>query len=65
MANTKKLDPKARKRAKRLGRRAFRAKIAALSMKERKELRKFEGTPAKFLAKLAADKAAAATATQP
>ncbi len=49
MANTKDLDRAARKAAKRLSRRALKARFAALTLKERKALRKFEGTLSQFL----------------
>jgi hypothetical protein len=56
MANTKKLDTKARKKAKRKMRIAVKDQLASLSLKERKELRKFEGTKSQFLRELAAKK---------
>ena len=62
MANTKKLDPKARRLAKRTSRRALKAKVSALSRAERKELRKFEGTKTAFFRQKAAAKAAAEAA---
>ncbi len=70
MANTKKLDPKARRLTKRTSRRALKAKFNALSRVERKELRKFEGTRTAFFrqkeaAKAAAEAAAAAAASAP
>ena len=70
MANTKNLDPKARKKAKREKRLEFKAKLLNLSVKERKELRKFEGTAHQFFAakeqekKKAAQAAAEAPKTQ-
>ncbi len=62
MANTKKLDPKARRLVKRTSRRALKAKFNALSRVERKELRKFEGTRTAFFRQKEAAKAAAAAA---
>jgi hypothetical protein len=49
MANTKNLDPKARKRAKRKMRLEQKHKLAQLTVKERKELKKFEGSTKQFL----------------
>ncbi len=49
MANTKHLDRKERKKVKRRMRRELKKKLAALTLKERKELKKFEGTVKQFL----------------
>lgn len=49
MANTKDLDRSARKAAKRTTRRAVKARVADLTLKERKALRKYEGTLHQFL----------------
>jgi len=49
MANTKNLDRAARKATKRDSRRAHKAQLDALTYKERKELRKYEGTETAFL----------------
>ena len=57
MANTKDLDRAARKQNKRVARRGHKAKLEALTVKERKELRKYEGTQAAFLRELEARKA--------
>lgn len=49
MANTKDLDRSARKAAKRQSRRDTKARFAALTLKQRKALRKYEGTLSAFL----------------
>jgi hypothetical protein len=49
MANTKNLDRNARKAAKRTARRALKDRFAALTLKDRKALRKYEGTLSAFL----------------
>ena len=65
MANTKSLDPKKRKKAKRKQRGAIKAKLLVLPHKARKELAKFEGSVKKFLAERDAKLAAAAAAPAP
>ena len=62
MANTKKLDRKNRKQVKRKARAAFKARLGALDFKERKGLRKHEGTQVSYLKELDAQKATAAEA---
>ncbi len=52
MANTKDLDRAARKAAKREARRALKGRVAALTLKQRKALRKHEGTTTEFLREL-------------
>lgn len=52
MANTKNLDRPGRKAAKREARRAMKARLAELTLKERRELRKYEGTTTAFLREL-------------
>ncbi len=49
MANTKDLDRAGRKAAKRTARRNTKARFAALTLKQRKALRKYEGTLSAFL----------------
>ena len=67
MANTKNLDPKARKQAKRKMRNDQKQQLLQLTLRERKQLRKFEGTTKQFLTELEAKKrqAAAAAAAAP
>ncbi|HNR98662.1 MAG TPA: hypothetical protein PKX48_00475 [Planctomycetota bacterium] len=66
MANTKKLDRKERRLAKRQARRTLKAKLGSLSHADRKALRKFEGTKTAFFRqKEAAAKAAAEQAAAP
>ncbi|HAK94935.1 MAG TPA: hypothetical protein DCM87_08005 [Planctomycetes bacterium] len=66
MANTKKLDRKARQLAKRQARRTLKNKLDSLSRADRKALRKFEGTKTAFFRQkeAAAAKAAAEQAAQ-
>jgi len=52
MANTKDLDRAGRKQAKREARRSFKARLSELNLKERRELRKYEGTRAAFIREL-------------
>ena len=52
MADTKNLDRAERKATKRASRRALKAKVAGLTHKERKALRKHEGTTTEFLREL-------------
>lgn len=59
MANTKRMKRENRKAKKRQARRTLKAKVAALSTKEAKQLRKFEGTTTAFLRKLETEKASA------
>lgn len=49
MANTKNLDRAARKTAKRVSRRNIKSQVAELTLKQRKALRKHEGTRTEFL----------------
>ncbi len=49
MANTKNLDRAERKATKRTSRRALKARFADLTLKDRKALRKYEGTLSAFL----------------
>ena len=56
MATTTDLDRAARKQTKRDSRRAHKAQLEALTVKERKELRKYEGTEKAFLRELEARK---------
>ena len=49
MANTKDLDRAERKAAKRKARQDTKARFAALTLKQRKALRKYEGTLSAFL----------------
>ncbi len=65
MANTKKLDPRARKRAKRKMRLAVKNQLASLTLKEHKELKKFEGTKSQFLREREAKKRQAQESEQP
>ncbi len=57
MANTKETPRTERKTLKRAARKAFKAKLSALTYKERKEMRKHEGTDSEFLQELADRKA--------
>lgn len=50
MADTKKLDPKARRKAKRDARRENKKIFQAMSLEQKKKLRKYEGTFKQFLA---------------
>jgi len=63
MANTKNLDPKTRKKVKRKLRRELKLKLGALTLKERKELKKFEGSVKQFLLQKEAEKKKAETKT--
>ena len=64
MANTKNLDPKTRKKVKRKMRRELKLKLAALTLKERKELKKFEGSVKQFFLQKEAEKKKAEAKTE-
>ncbi len=50
MANTKALDPKARRKAKKQSRHQAKKDFQALTLQQKKKLRKFEGTFKQFMA---------------
>ncbi len=62
MADTKKLDPKARRKAKRQSRRQAKKDFSALTLQQKKKLRKFEGTFKQFMAEQQKEKQKAAEA---